>query len=124
MKLTRSAWLLSLLSPVLLAQTRQLTADELAKLLDEGKVFLLDVREPQELKDHGAVKGYVNIPLGQLESRLSEIPKDKVIATFCARGVRAGKAGDLLEKHGYKIAGACGITQWKDAKKPVTYPAK
>jgi len=39
------------------------------------------VREPKELTELGTIKGYVNIPLGQLESRLSEIPKDKLIVT-------------------------------------------
>jgi rhodanese-related sulfurtransferase len=39
------------------------------------------VREPKELAELGTIKGYVNIPLGQLESRLSEIPKDKLIVT-------------------------------------------
>jgi hypothetical protein len=27
-------------------------------------------------------------------------------------------------KHGYEVAGACGITDWKNKKKPVVYPKK
>jgi len=49
--------------------------------LDKKKVYFLDVREPKELTELGTIKGYVNIPLGQLEGRLSEIPKDKLIVT-------------------------------------------
>ena len=30
----------------------------------------------------GMVPGYVNIPLGQFENRLKEIPKDKLIVTL------------------------------------------
>ena len=57
--------------------------DELAKLLEKpGSVFFLDVREPDEIARLGSVKGYVNIPLSQLESRLKEIPKDKPIVTL------------------------------------------
>ena len=41
----------------------------------------LDVREPSELEELGTLEGYVNIPLGQIEKRLSEIPKDKAIIT-------------------------------------------
>ena len=59
----------------------KLSADELKDLLEKKNVFFLDVREPKELEELGTIKGYVNIPLGQLENRLSEIPKDKLIIT-------------------------------------------
>jgi rhodanese-related sulfurtransferase len=60
-----------------------LSTEELEKYLKNGKkVFLLDVREPKEIEELGSVKGYVNIPLGQLESRLNEVPKDKLIITL------------------------------------------
>jgi rhodanese-related sulfurtransferase len=39
------------------------------------------VREPKELEELGTIKGYVNIPLSQIENRLSEIPKNKLIVT-------------------------------------------
>lgn len=103
---------------------KQLTADEVEQALRDGKAFLLDVREPKELDEFGTIKGYVNIPLGQLESRLNEIPKDKIVVTLCQRGVRAGKAGELLMKNGYTVAGACGILDWKSKQKPVIYPNK
>jgi hypothetical protein len=61
---------------------RQLTADELKTLLESGKgVFFLDVREPQEIELLGTIRGYVNIPISQLETRLAEIPRDKLIIT-------------------------------------------
>jgi rhodanese-related sulfurtransferase len=57
--------------------------DELAKLLEQpGKVFFLDVREPSEIASLGSVKGYVNIPLSQLEGRLKEVPRDKLIVSL------------------------------------------
>ena len=46
-----------------------------------GRVFFLDVREPNELEELGTLDGYVNIPLGQIEKRIKEIPKDKAIIT-------------------------------------------
>ncbi|MBL8175957.1 MAG: hypothetical protein JNK48_14870 [Bryobacterales bacterium] len=63
-------------------KTKQLSAEEAEKALKGDNVFLLDVREPKELEEFGTIKGYVNIPLGQLESRLKEVPKDKVIVTL------------------------------------------
>lgn len=65
------------------ARVKQLSAEELAKLLEQpDKVFFLDVREPYEIEMRGSVKGYVNIPLSQLPARLSEIPKNKAIVTL------------------------------------------
>jgi len=62
---------------------KAVTDEELAKLLEKpGKVFFLDVREPDEIAALGSIKGYVNIPLSQLESRLKEIPTDKLIVTL------------------------------------------
>jgi rhodanese-related sulfurtransferase len=65
------------------AAPKKIEAEELARLLEQpGKVFFLDVRSPAEITKLGSVKGYVNIPINQLESRLNEIPKDKLIVTL------------------------------------------
>ncbi|MDX1983777.1 MAG: rhodanese-like domain-containing protein [Bryobacteraceae bacterium] len=84
--LTRAQWLMSLGAALGLAQskseTKQLTAEDLEKALENEKnLFFLDVREPKEIEELGTIKGYVNIPVSQLEKRLAEIPKDKVIIT-------------------------------------------
>ena len=60
----------------------QLSPAEIDALLQKKEnLFFLDVREPKELEESGSIKGYVNIPIGQLERRLGEIPKDKLIIT-------------------------------------------
>jgi hypothetical protein len=56
-------------------------AEEIDKYLAEKKVFFLDVREPKELEELGTIEGYYNIPIGELEKRLGEVPKDKLILT-------------------------------------------
>jgi len=63
-------------------EAKSLSTEELEKLLEKREnLFFLDVREPDEIKQLGSIEGYVNIPLGQLESRLGEIPKNKLIIT-------------------------------------------
>jgi hypothetical protein len=62
-------------------QAPKMASDEVMALLEKGEVFFLDVREPSELEELGTLEGYVNIPLGQIEKRLTEIPKDKAIIT-------------------------------------------
>jgi hypothetical protein len=63
-------------------QVKKLTADDLKTLLkNKPKLFFLDVREPKEIEQLGTIRGYVNIPISQLERRYSEIPKDVLIVT-------------------------------------------
>ena len=62
-------------------QAPKMASDDVMALLEKGEVFFLDVREPSELEELGTLEGYVNIPLGQIEKRLQEIPKDKAIIT-------------------------------------------
>jgi membrane-bound lytic murein transglycosylase B len=62
-------------------ESHRIQADQIDKLLAEGKVLLLDVREPKELAELGTLEDSVNIPIGQLEKRLHELPKDRLILT-------------------------------------------
>jgi len=64
------------------ASPKTLTPEEVSAYLeDPSNLFFLDVREDYEIADSGSIAGYVHIPIGQLESRLDEIPKDKLIIT-------------------------------------------
>ncbi|MBI3209434.1 MAG: hypothetical protein HYZ37_11120 [Candidatus Solibacter usitatus] len=82
---TRSLFLLGIAGLLASAQdkTKSLNTEELEKLMkDEKNLFLLDVREAKEITELGSVKGYVNIPLGELEKRIKEVPKGKVVVTL------------------------------------------
>jgi NADPH-dependent 2,4-dienoyl-CoA reductase/sulfur reductase-like enzyme/rhodanese-related sulfurtransferase len=61
--------------------------------------FLLDVREPFELAVE-RVAGAVNIPIGELRSRLDELPRDRPILVICRSGQRAYSATRCLMQHG------------------------
>jgi len=64
--------------------------------------FLLDVRQPVELVIE-SVPGAVNIPIGQLRSRMEELPKDKEIHLICRSAQRAYYAQRMLAQHGFKV---------------------
>jgi predicted sulfurtransferase len=68
-------------APAAQPKAQKMASDDVMALLEKGEVFFLDVREPRELAELGTFEGYVNIPLGQIEKRLDEIPKDKAIIT-------------------------------------------
>ena len=122
----RRSFILSLPFAALLAQDSEfplLTPEDLKKLIDEKtKFFFLDVREPKELAELGTVEGHVNIPLSQLEKRLSEIPKDVPIVSACARGARAKKAAEILAKNGYTQISLCAMMQYREKGYPLVYP--
>lgn len=57
--------------------TERIGVEELKRKLDDGERFLLiDVREDSELAEHGAIAGAIHIPMGELEGRMKDIPKD------------------------------------------------
>ena len=62
-------------------EDKRVKAEEIDTLMASGKVVFLDVREPKEIEELGSYEGYVNIPVTELEKRLGELPKDKLILT-------------------------------------------
>lgn len=61
----------------------EIKIDDLKQKYDKGeKLFYLDVREPKELEELGTLKGFVNIPLSQVEARMGEIPKDRPVVVY------------------------------------------
>jgi molybdopterin/thiamine biosynthesis adenylyltransferase/rhodanese-related sulfurtransferase len=78
-----------------------ITASELAIRLKQNHLKLLDVREPHEL-EISALPGAVNIPLGTLAARLSEIDSAEDMVVFCKTGSRSTRALELLASAGFK----------------------
>ncbi len=72
-----------------------------------GDAFLLDVREPVELVVE-SVPGAVNIPMGQLRSRLEELPRDREIHIICRSAQRAYYATRILLQNGFKAKNISG----------------
>ena len=71
--------------------------------------FILDVREPVELAVE-SVPGAVNIPMGQLRSRLNELPRDREIHVICRSGQRGHSATRVLLQNGFKARTISGGT--------------
>ncbi len=69
--------------------------------------FLLDVREPMELAVESLPEA-LNIPMGQLRARLSELPRDCEIHVICRSGQRAYTATRILLQHGFKARNISG----------------
>jgi hydroxyacylglutathione hydrolase len=72
--------------------------EDLADVLDDGGVVVLDVRQAHEF-DGGHISGALSIALHQLPERLTDIPGDRELWIHCASGYRASVAAALLDRH-------------------------
>jgi len=78
-----------------------ITAPELAERVKTNHLKLVDVREPHELQI-SALPNAVNIPLGQLAARLSELDSAEEMVLFCKSGSRSARGLELLASAGFK----------------------
>jgi len=83
-----------------LASIRTLTATEVSTLLKEraGQAAVVDVREPREFSA-SHLPGAMNIPVGELHSRMGSLPKGRVVFV-CRSGARSLTAAALASRAG------------------------
>ncbi len=70
----------------------------------DSSLVILDVRNPYELKEYpGQIEGVINIPVQELEKRISELDeyKDRDIAVICMSSVRSVTATNILIENGF-----------------------
>ena len=81
---------------------------------------MLDVRGTGEW-EAGHIPGTLNIPLGELEQRLDEIPGNRAVIVHCQTGARAAMAASILRARGFddvrEFPG--GFAEWRTAGQPV-----
>ncbi len=94
--------------------------DEVKGLI-KGSAVLLDVRPRQEF-DAGHLRGAINIPIDELPDRLSELPPESRVITYC-RGeycLFADEAAEFLRANGYDVARLeGGWPEWQVEGRPV-----
>jgi rhodanese-related sulfurtransferase len=84
-------------------------------LRNNPNVVLIDVREDYEFAA-GHIPEATLIPLGQLSSRLNEIPRDKTVVAVCRSGNRSGQATQLLLQAGFAAHNMDGgMISWEQA---------
>ncbi len=90
----------------------RVSGSEARRLVDQG-ALLLDVRTTQEFAD-GHIPKAVNIPVQELERRMSELgSKARPIVVYCRSGHRSGIAADLLKKAGFTAVHDLGaMSRW------------
>jgi NADPH-dependent 2,4-dienoyl-CoA reductase/sulfur reductase-like enzyme/rhodanese-related sulfurtransferase len=85
----------------------QLDAEAVLSSSFGERSLILDVRTEKEFAaDH--IPGATNIPVDDLRSRLSELPRDREIAVYCQVGQRGYIATRLLRQRGYEASNIGG----------------
>jgi rhodanese-related sulfurtransferase len=107
--------------------TGRFTVDQVLRLVREGTVVLIDVREPQDF-ERAHLPGAISVPLDQLAARADEIRAiGKPIVVYCCGrgwGVDTERAMATLRSLGvdevHAIAG--GFQRWVDTGFVVEVP--
>ena len=101
------------------SNVRNLEPDEVARGIREGKMLLVDVREPNEIE----VERYpdaVVVPLSSFDPAAIPDPKGKEVVFACRSGRRSVTASLAAQEQGYRYDAhlAGGIIAWKAAGLP------
>lgn len=93
----------------------EVSVSDASALRDSG-AFILDVRQPEEWVE-GHIPNATLIPLGELASRISELPQGQEIVVVCRSGNRSQQGRDILLEAGFEqvTSMAGGMNQWTAA---------
>jgi rhodanese-related sulfurtransferase len=97
---------------------REIPVAQAVVLRDQGS-FLLDVRQPDEWEE-AHIPGATLIPLGELEARVAEVPRDRDIVVVCRSGNRSKRGRDILLGAGFAQVTSMsgGMIAWKERGQP------
>lgn len=93
---------------------RGLSFDSILKNIDPTKTYIIDARDEKDYNE-GHIPNAVHINVKEIDSKLSSIPKDKTIYTYCYVGTRSYKIADVLSKNGYDVTNVLdGTNEYKN----------
>ena len=98
---------------------REIGVDEAYGKYQSG-TFVLDVRTAEEWNEFHAPNSTL-IPLDELSTRISELPRDQEIVVVCRSGNRSQQARDILLGAGFDrvTSMAGGLTEWRTKGYPI-----
>jgi rhodanese-related sulfurtransferase len=101
-------------------EIQNLAPQEVADGMKEGRILLIDVREPNET-DIERIPGSTLLPLSTLDPTAIPDPDGRTIVFSCRSGNRSVKACEMAQAAGLSINAhlAGGIKAWKEAGLPV-----
>jgi rhodanese-related sulfurtransferase len=111
------------------AQVENLSPEQVAGELSRGDALLVDLRDGEELREHGRIPQAVHIPRGMLEFRADptspyhreELRPERRIILHCASGGRSALGAKTLQEMGYRNVAHLdgGLKAWQESGHPV-----
>jgi rhodanese-related sulfurtransferase len=107
------------------SRIEELSVEQLQAEIDSGEVTVIDIRDPREQWERGAIPGAKSMPRGMLEFWFD--PESKYYrggldsgeryVLYCAGGGRSALATDMLQELGYTNVGhlTVGFNGWAEA---------
>jgi rhodanese-related sulfurtransferase len=99
-----------------------LNTNQVVQLINREKATVVDVCSADEFAS-GHVMGAKNVPLGELETKLPVLVKNKAtpVILVCASGMRSRRAVAIAKKLGYENSHSLtgGMGAWRAASLPV-----
>jgi rhodanese-related sulfurtransferase len=100
------------------AAVPEISPEEGQRLVEEG-ALLLDVREADEW-DAGHAPDATWIPMGQLQARVDELPRDRTIVAICRSGARSEAVAGALLGAGFDAVNlGGGMRAWASDDLPI-----
>ena len=97
---------------------------EAQKMMAEGNVLVVDVRDGTEVAQSGKVAGAVHVSRGMLEFRADpessshdkNFSRDKTVIVYCGSGGRSALSGKVLKDMGYdKVFNLGAFKDWAES---------
>ncbi len=92
---------------------------DVAKLLENGDIQLVDVREPDE-HEAGRIAGGRLVPLGELAAQAGTISRGEPVVFYCRSGSRSAMAAEAFRQAGFDAHNMTGgLLEWAAAGLPL-----
>lgn len=96
-----------------------LSPEEVRRLIDEGDVELIDVREPYEV-EAGRIEGSRHVQIPELTAAAQELDPERPIVFYCRTGGRSSMATQAFRASGYRAFNLTGgLVAWVGQGLPI-----
>jgi len=99
------------------------TPQQVAELLEQGEIQLIDVRQPEE-REAGRIAGDRFIELSKLAAEVDTVDRDRPVVFYCRSGSRSAMASEAFRGAGFDAHNMLGgLLEWDAAGLPLDPPA-
>ena len=83
---------------------RATRSTDIPQVMEPGDGLVVDLRDAAEAAADPRPETSLALPYAELDERLHELPKDRLLMLYCARGLLSAVAGERLREMGFEVA--------------------